>query len=445
MAKPFRIFIAGQELTGYTDARLERNKSNLSGVLEISLFMNYVPASPVMTFAITGAEILAYVGENLAFVGSIDRRSGNGVKSGAAGSKDTAQSETETQRSVSIGPDQYTVKISARGTTKKLVDGAIKHPTGSMYNVTNKDVVDELLKDSDIEVEWLATTLQLDKVRFRDGATIWTELLQLSTENAHFMYQTRDGKLRVTDDTGRTVGDSLILGQNVLTFNAEQSEDGQNGTIKVKGQRTSKEVWGEDAILDIIKEINDSSATNKAPIVIQHYGDGTPTALERRAKFEADKRTSASKTVNIEVFHIQSVGEPWDIGNLHYVEIPPEGVFDVMECTGLSYTITADKELKTALTLAPPPSSGVSGGVTGGTGFTSPELEEIQSLAASQKIKNQATTQPGLYPASWGGATLSMVNPLLSVFNTIVDNLPGLKKKESPPKKLPLIFTEHDT
>ena len=72
-----------------------------------------------------------------------------------------------------------------------------------------------------------------------------------------------------------------------------------------------------------------------------------------------NKRNSESKKITIEVFHVQSPsGQPWDIGNTHYVEVPPEGIFDMFECTELTYHVNAEKELKTTLMLSPPPSSG---------------------------------------------------------------------------------------
>ena len=46
---------------------------------------------------------------------------------------------------------------------------------------------------------------------------------------------------------GCSGGDPLILGRNILTFSAEQSEDENKLEIKVKGQRSKKEEWDEKA------------------------------------------------------------------------------------------------------------------------------------------------------------------------------------------------------
>ena len=147
-----------------------------------------------------------------------------------------------------------------------------------------------------------------------------------------------------------------------------------------------------------------------------------------------------SKSVNIEVFGVQANGEPWDVGNIHYVEIPPEGIFDPMECTSLSYVVDASSTLKTTLTLSPLPSGGVSGG-SSGAGFDMPGLDDIISAGASRRGLALSSVE---YPVSWGGPMLSISNPLTSAFTLInqLDRLKGLAKdgKAKPPKRLPATF-----
>ena len=71
-------------------------------------------------------------------------------------------------------------------------------------------------------------------------------------------------------------------------------------------------------------------------------------AIERRARFEmAAKRSAKSKKITIEVFHVQTPsGSPWDIGDTHYVEVPPEGIFDVFEVTELELPVDAESEFE---------------------------------------------------------------------------------------------------
>jgi hypothetical protein len=243
------------------------------------------------------------------------------------------------------------------------------------------------------------------------------ELHRIGNENAHFIYETRDGRLRVTDDTGRTFGSPLILGRNVLTFSAEVSEDVARTAIKVKGQRTKKDVYGEEALLNTFKVINDKSNKSKSLVTIQHYGDSTPEALLRRGKFEADKRNSESKKITIEVFHLQDeTGAPWDVGTMHYVEIPPEGIFGVFECTDVTYTVDATKTLKTTLQLAPPPSASLGDGFADLLSDVSDVATQLFELAAQG---SSAKLSAGITFGDWGSAALSVSTTSDSIFSFV--------------------------
>ena len=178
-----------------------------------------------------------------------------------------------------------------------------------MMQPTTKEVVEKLVEPWKTQLDWKGEVIKLDKMRFRDGARVVDELHRVGMENAYFMYETRDGKLRVTDGVGSESGESgdpLILGQNILTFSAEQSEDEAKSKVKVKGQRTKKNKWGKKALEKTFKEVQERSVKDFVPLTVQHYGDADDKTLERRARFEANKRASASKKVTIEVFHVQS-------------------------------------------------------------------------------------------------------------------------------------------
>lgn len=441
MAAPFRIFIGGSELKQWTDATLTRSKDDLTGTLNVNVFFSYLPTGPVMTSAAAGKPVQVYIGGQLAFNGIVDKRRGTGAKNGEEGTKESAPSELS--REVEIGPDEYTVSISARGKTKILIDSSQRHPTGTILKTNNREVVDKLLEGTDIQLEWMSETIDIDKVRFRDGARVIDELRRVATEYSHFIYETRDGKLRVTDDTARVTGDPLVLGQNILRFSASQGEDVSRSEIKVKGQRTAFDEWGEDALLETFEVFSDGASTNKAPVIIQHYGDATKETLKRRAEFEANKRTSASKDVKVEVFHVQASGAPWDVGNLHYVEVPPEGLFDVLECTNITYSVDATKTIKTALTLAPVPTRGVSGFSGNFSSIISLAAEELSSLGKMRKAERGITTPEGDYPGSWGGAQISIPDPLKSVFNIGTKVIGALLTEAAVPLVLPS-FLEGD-
>lgn len=425
---PVHIFLDGKELTGWTEMSLQRNKKDLTGNLTVSMFFTYMPEKPVAINATKNKEITVYIGGHLAFTGKVDKRKGSGVKRGQTGSEDNGStSGADLTRSAQIGADEYTVKITARGKTKILVDSSHQHPTTNMLQPTNKEAIEKLVQPWGFDLDWKAKTFKLDKIRFRDGNLVVNELSRIAVENGHFIYETRDGKIRVTDDTGREQGEPLVLGTNIMSFSAEQSEEDAKQRVKVKGQRTEKGKRGRAAVIDVEKEIRDKWVESDSPFIIQHYGDGSPEALERRANFETNYRSSKSKTLTIEVFHVQaSNGEPWDIGTLHYCEVPPEGIFDVFEVTDLTYEVKDDETIKTTLTLSPPPSNtqgsaGQGGDAASQAGLTglgqivgdTTALAGMLAQGAARRAQAGVTFAPGQYPMPWTGPDVVMVQPPL--------------------------------
>lgn len=432
-------------LEGYTGLTISRTKEELTGSCNIDLFFGYMPTQPVIVDAAISKELLIYIGGQLAFSGTIDSRTGSGVKHGAAGSSISEGSSGGSSRSVNIGPNEYTVRITGRGKTKRLVDSSHQHKSTNLLKTNTRAALQKLIEPFDIQLEWLGTEVELDKVRFRDGAKVIEEIRRIATENGYYIYETRDGRLRVTDDVGPGQGDALILGQNILSFNATQSEEEAQSEITVKGQRTEKDKWGEEAILRQTTTVfNDSWVPSYAPIVVQHYGNATKEALERRARFEANKRSSRSKEISIEVFHVMTQGQPWDIGTLHYVEVPPEGIFDVFECTGIQYTVTNNNQLSTTLTLSPPPS-----GQQTATGLDVFEGAEASLPGIARKGALGVSVAPGNYPFPWSGPTLTALAAPAAV--EILANLAGLQGLEAaaregapntPPLTLPVEFDQ---
>lgn len=445
-ARPFRIFCAGQEITTYTTAHLERKKEDLTGSLSFAIAYTGAPTTVLLAIIAAGAEIQVYIGNNLAFTGTVDKRQGK---------KDTRVNRAGAGRATAIGrgdathggavtskaaKESYTITVRARGKTKRLVDSSQDHPTSTILNPTTRSAVETLVKSWRTTIEWLAPDYELDKIRLRDGATVQDELHRIANENGLYTYETRDGKLRYCiGPVG--MGQALIAGDGILDFLTEQSEDQQNSEITVKGQRTKKGTWGKEAVLRK-KTLKSQGVRDYAPLILQHNGDGSDDALERRAKFEADNREAQSKKVTVEVFHVQPKdGGSWDLGQAHFVMIPSEAVCDVMECVGLEYTVDKENVLKTTLHLTAVPSGslgGVSGGgligmaaglLGGGAGILGASLgvlgavaglgasipgglvgpggfASLIAMATQQRGLLGITLTPGQYPASWGGADL---------------------------------------
>ena len=445
---PIRIFCAGQEITTYADLHLERKKEDLTGLLSFALVYTGVPTQVIKREIASGAEITAYVGGQLAFWGTVDERKGKGDtrinRSGSGRARSIGRGDSTKGDAVTSRADanSYTITVRARGKTKRLIDSSHDHETSTMLGPTTRSAVEKLVKSWKTQVEWLAPDYQLDKLRFRDGATVKTELHRIANENGLFAYETRDGKLRYTAGPVG-MGQPLIAGDGILAWLATQSEEGRNSKITVKGQRTKKGTWGKEAVHRKVS-VAAPDVRDYAPIVIQHDGDGDDDSIKRRAKFEADAREQESSKVTVEVFHVQpKSGLAWDLGLAHYVQIPAEGIYDVMECVGIEYVVDHEKTLKTVLHLAAVPSGslggvaggglfGLAAGVLGGAGSALAGalggaasilsslgvsipgglvlpggFDNLISMATQGRALANLPIVAGLFPGSWGGANLT--------------------------------------
>jgi hypothetical protein len=317
----------------------------------------------------------------------------------------------------------------------------------------------------------------MNRWRLRDGGNAADEIHRAGNEYATYLWEGVDGRLIASDGASAEMGEPLILGDNIKEFSAEQSEAEGDAEIEVKGQRTKRGSWGKEAINKKVK-LKDKWRKDATLLSIPFQGDATDEALERRAKFEADDRASAMKKCQITVHHVQSrTGAPWDIGMLHYVEIPPEGIYEVMECTALVYEVTADK-LETRMELSAAPSGGVEGGIgdlaeaaglggvtggvrgVGGIGQIGGIAASVGSaiggvgdiLASGANFASRATGivlgalrrahagfqyVEGQYPRQWGPAQLSIVRQSADGLDVVPDNELMPIPAKRPPLRLP--------
>lgn len=435
--KPVRIFIDGKELINYTSMRLTRKKKDMTGSLTVEIFLGSVPNRPVVVNAAVARQITVYIANQLAFTGKVDKRNGGPVKQNRKANGQYARGFEAAEggsESAKLTAEGYKVTLTARGMCKYFMDASQQHPTSTMLKTTNKAAIEELIKPWKIELDWQATEIKMPIVRFNDGGRVVDELFSIGNDTCVFLYETRDGKLRAIDRPGAQMGEPLVVGRNILDYNAEQSESQANSDIKVKGQRSDPEVHGKDAV-NRIKVVKDSWVPSNIPLIIQYYGDATDENLERRGKFEADQRAAQSKGVDIDAFGFtQTNGQPWDVGNLHYIEIPGEGIFEVMECVELEYAVSTEGEFVTKLKFAPPPSSSIVGGKTGGSLLDQEliaGLTDAMSLGAARRAQMGITVEPGNYPFSWGPAALMI--PVATVVEEVLNPLLGDIIEPGPP------------
>lgn len=347
--KPLHIFIDNQELIGYTDFTLSRNKEDLTGQFSVTLFMGYTPNEPILQQALAGAEVTIYIGGHLAFCGRVERRKGNTVPGEAQ--------EESSSASVTLDATQYKVQLSGRGKSQQIIKSSHLDTIGTLLEATDRVCLERLTDEfDDIELDWQAAELELGTVRFNDGGMVLDELHRIQELAGLYIYEGRDGRVVVQDGPSDATGEPIVLGTNILSHSAEIKLDQQNSHITVKGQRTKVDVVNAPAILPTFTATVDTGARLFAPLTLHLHGDATEEVLRRRGTFEINKRTTASQEITVDMFYLQqSTGEPWDLGQRHLVVIPPEQINSEMEITSITYTLNATDTIKTTLTLSVPP------------------------------------------------------------------------------------------
>lgn len=428
MVKPVHIFVDRKELIGFTSLRLRRSKNEMTGELTIDVFMGWLPTEPVMIDATTNREVLVYIGGHLAFTGFIDRRMDTSFKK-----------NDKVDRNLNIGPDSYNVTFTCRGKTRDMIDSSHQHPTGTFLRPSNRSAFEDLTAPFGTELEWEADEIDLDKVRLRDGGRVADELQRLCEQTSLYVYETRDGKLKVLDGSEAKTGEPLILGQNILNFQTDQAVDVQRNRVEVKGQRIETDVWGESAVVPTRATTEDSTVERFAPETVQVYGNATDEILARRVEFEINKRASQAKQVEVDVFHVQQTDlVPWDLGTIHYVEIPPAGVFDLMEVTELTYEVQADSTIQTKLVLAPAPVKFSK--ATGSTVFLADvaEVDDQAAVAATRRARSAVSFGTGA-GQSWSGPQFNPVeNIVTQLVTTAREFLGDVSGQDDQPAPLEL-------
>src|SRR5262245_54863045 len=103
--KPVVIAIGGSALEDWTEKTLTRKKENLTGELSVTIFAGAMPPLPMVREAMAGSEISVYIAGQLAFTGTVDKRTGTGAKKGKPGTKESGKDQQGKSNSVTIGPN----------------------------------------------------------------------------------------------------------------------------------------------------------------------------------------------------------------------------------------------------------------------------------------------------------------------------------------------------
>jgi len=344
---PVEIRIAGEKLIAWTAMTLEQARENLTGELSVQLFTADLPTAPLLPLAIAGADITVFIAGEPVFTGLLDKR----LTSGNYGACWCVNS--------SIGSAGYSMELMARGKAAILVDSSHFIPGGTIRNTTDREAIEKLAAQHGVSVKWNASENKAEKIVLRDGGLTINEIYRICDSNCHFVREDGNGNLVITDQPDNR-GAPIILGLNILEFHTEQGSDNSNDTVLIKGHVNKKGVRGKAAITEprntqYRSQDNNATGRNK-PLTLQRYFENDAAGLERRARWELERRAAESNRVNVKVFDvIDQNGAPWALGKIYPLTVPTESIDGDYECIRINYSVSADAVAETTLTLAPRP------------------------------------------------------------------------------------------
>lgn len=325
------VMIDGAPVEHIERFSLTRDAEHVTGEMTAAIFMSYTPQERFMEGVLRGASAAVYLGGHLAFNGTLDGRGDRGSPDG-----------------------EYEVTLRARGRLKRIIDDSHRHPTGTILSTTDRGAFEALLAPFGVGLDWRAKETAIPRIRLRDGARVHDELRRIAQRTGLNFYETRDGMVRVVDQTPDLTGEPLVLSQNILRFDSDLSADEERRRIVVKGQRTAPSSFGRAAIVPPVLPLSDATAPEDGGITVRAYGDATTATLEAAGAYDYSRRVANGRDVDVEVFGVlQSTGQPWDLGVRHHIEIPPIGVSTVMEAQRISYVIDEDARLRTNISFRP--------------------------------------------------------------------------------------------
>ena len=205
---------------------------------------------------------------------------------------------------------RYTVSVVSR--TADATESSIDHPTGFRERCDLKDVAEEfdtagIGVDCDISTE----TKALHQIR--PGETLFQTLEPEARANGALIYDTPEGRLKITDKPeGRHAG-ALRLGENILRGSGTLSGRFNYSEVRVRGQSS----YGTTGAALSPQARARGTSERKRTLIIYHEGDITSARAKKRARAESQRAAGKAKAARFTVAGCRdTAGRIWERNRL---------------------------------------------------------------------------------------------------------------------------------
>lgn len=319
----------GQSFVGFTSGSWDLSAEGTEQSATLVLFTDAPPPSMAYSSLVPGVEATLSAFGQLYLTGKIETR--NGV----------------------IKKGKYTLTITLKSKGKALQKATAKLAKGQALNTTPKKLISELAKNAGCEVEYGDVEDELIKQHVCIGdRNTDREIKSIGRDRGYLVYETHEGKIRVEGDHEGTNGVDLVLGVNVEDAEVKMSSEKEKGKIKTVGTRNLSKETNRAATLT-----PPGQATMNSKIVGEFVqwvdGDQTPKSLRRRAIFEVNRRSAEAKEAKLQFATVLAPdGSAWRLNAKHFVQVPSEGLFDVLRVKSGSFSFDKE-EMNSTITLVP--------------------------------------------------------------------------------------------
>ncbi|EFE98314.1 phage baseplate assembly protein [Serratia odorifera] len=185
-----------------------------------------------------------------------------------------------------------TLGITGRSKTADLIDCTAAPTQFSGRTLTQ--IATQLTKPFNIAVvDAGAPAGGLQGVQADHGETVHEVLNKLLGQQQALAYDDPQGRLVIGGIGATKAVTALVLGENILTCDTEQSIRDRFSDYQVSGQRAgSDDDFGEATISAIRSTAKDSGITRYRPHYLQQTGNATGTTCKSRCEFEARQRAA---------------------------------------------------------------------------------------------------------------------------------------------------------
>lgn len=312
--------------TGWESMRLNLGLDQLSGAFELSV--SGVSAQELLKHPLTkGLECKVYLHQQLVLTGYINRRS------------------------PSYDKQTHSLSIAGRDVTCDLVDCSASVPNQELHNVTIAEAARQLIAPFPaIRLDCPEAGKPFAKFTVQDGDTIFSVLETHAKQRGFMIYTTGDGVLHIRRPEVQSNGLVLEEGVNILTANAEDSDEELFSTYIVRGQDS------DNAKHQAEQRYTDKGVRTGRVRIITAEKPESSSDIKNRAEWEAKLRKARSYQANVTIQGwITAQGRLVRLGEALKLHSPSLGAYQQsMVINNLAYEVDANNGSTAALGLVLP-------------------------------------------------------------------------------------------